>query len=282
MPVRTLSLTTLALLAFAGNSLLCRVALSRTSIDAATFTLIRIAAGALALGLIARWRASGRTGNGNWISAAALFAYAAGFSFAYRALSAATGALLLFGAVQATMIGHGLARGERLRPLQALGLALALAGLVVLLFPGLSAPPPDAAALMLAAGIAWGVYSLRGRGAGDPTAVTSGNFLRATPFAMAMALAVALLENAAPTIDATGAACAIASGALTSGVGYAIWYAALPELGATRAATVQLSVPVLTAIGGVLLLGESASLRLALATAAILGGIALVLRRAPT
>ncbi len=277
MRSRTVVFTTVALLAFAGNSVLCRVALSRTAIDAASFTLIRIAAGAVVLGAIARWRGTERTGDGTWISAAALFAYAAGFSFAYRSLGAATGALLLFGAVQATMIGHGLARGERLGPRQALGLALALTGLVVLLRPGLSAPPPLAAALMLVAGMAWGVYSLRGRGAGDPTRVTAGNFLRATPFALALSLALA--THALPTIDASGAAYAIASGALTSGVGYAIWYAALPDLGATRAATVQLSVPILTAFGGVLMLGETASPRLALAAAAILGGIALVLRR---
>lgn len=276
MNPRTVLLTALALLAFAGNSLLCRIALSRTAIDAASFTLLRIAAGALVLGLIARWHRASRTGSGTWISAAALFAYAAGFSFAYRALSAATGALLLFGAVQATMIGHGLVLGERLRPLQWTGLALALAGLVVLVLPGLAAPSPEAAALMLMAGVAWGIYSLRGRGAGDPTRVTAGNFLRAVPFAMALSL---LSTVSGMSVDATGAACAIASGALTSGVGYAVWYAALPTLGATRAATVQLSVPVLTAIGGVLLLGEVASARLALAAVAILGGIALVLRR---
>jgi drug/metabolite transporter (DMT)-like permease len=280
MPLRTLLFTMLAMLAFAGNSLLCRIALSRTTIDAAVFTLIRIAAGALVLGLIARWRGIDRPGTGNWVSAIALFVYAAGFSYAYRDLGAATGALLLFGAVQATMIGHGLARGERLQPTQVLGLGLAVAGLVVLLLPGLSAPPVGAAVLMLGAGAAWGAYSLRGRGAGDPTTVTAGNFLRATPLAVALALVPMQLGHGAWTFDATGTACAVASGALTSGIGYAIWYAALPDLGATRAATVQLSVPVLTALGGVLLLGESASLRLAVATATILGGIALVLRRA--
>ena len=276
---RVFVLTLLAMLAFAGNSLLCRAAFHATRIDAASFTSIRVVAGAIALWLIVRVRSGkGQTG-GSWASALALFAYAATFSFAYVSLTAATGALLLFGAVQATMIGVGLWRGERLRRWQLLGLACAIGGLVGLLLPGLSAPPPHGAALMLAAGVAWGVYSLRGRGSGDPLRVTAGNFLRAVPFAAALSLA--MLSSS--SFDAAGAALAVASGAITSGIGYAIWYTALPGLKAASAATVQLSVPLIAALGGIALLGEPPTLRLLLASVAILGGIALVIveKRAP-
>lgn len=272
-PLRTFSLTLFALAAFAGNSLLCRAALRDTGIDAASFTAVRIVAGAAALWVIVRLRHGTFDGGGSWASAGALFVYAAGFSFAYLSLTAATGALLLFGAVQVTMIGIGLMRGERLHPGQWIGVALAATGLLGLLLPGLSAPPLTGALLMIVAGVAWGVYSLRGRAGGDPTVVTAGNFLRAC--LPAAALAVALLPWA--TIDAPGVALALLSGALTSGIGYAIWYAALPGLSPTRAASVQLSVPVLTALAGVLLLAEPLSLRLLVASAAVLGGIALVI-----
>ena len=276
MPLsRTVTLTVLAMLAFAGNSLLCRAALQHTGMDAATFTSVRLATGAATLAVLVAWRKSGPAWRaGNWPSAAALCVYAAGFSFAYVSLTAATGALLLFGAVQATMIGHGLYRGERLGPLPLAGLVLAFAGIGALLLPGLSAPPLGAAALMLLAGVAWGVYSLRGRSGGDATSTTAGNFLRATP--LALLLSIATLGHTA--WDAPGLAYAAASGALASGVGYALWYAALPQLRATQAATVQLSVPVLAALGGVALLGEPLTLRLTLATVAILGGIGLVIR----
>lgn len=272
-PLRIVVLTLVTMLAFAGNSLLCRVALKETGIDAASFTSIRLVSGALVLWLIVRTLRADRSGGGNWISAAALFAYAAAFSYAYLSLTAATGALILFGAVQATMIGRGLAAGERFAPLQVSGLVLALGGLVGLLLPGLSAPPLGGALLMLAAGVAWGVYSLRGRGAGDATRATAGNFVRAVPFALLLSLLT--LDTAA--VDAAGFAWAVASGALASGIGYAIWYTVLPALKATQAATVQLSVPVIAALGGVAFLGEALSLRLVLASVAILGGIALVI-----
>ena len=277
---RTLALTLLAMLAFAGNSLLCRLALRDTGIDAASFTLVRVVSGAAVLWFIVRLReGDAHAGEGDWASAAALFAYAACFSFAYLGLAAGTGALLLFGAVQMTMIGWGLWRGERLGMLQTAGFALASAGLVGLLLPGLSAPPLPSAALMLAAGAAWGVYSLRGRRAADPLRATSGNFLRAVP--LAVALSLALLPGA--NIDPRGAAYAVASGAITSGLGYAIWYAALRGLDATRAAVVQLSVPALTAAGGVALLAEPVTARLIVASAAVLGGVAAVIvaRRRP-
>lgn len=266
-------MTSLAMIAFAGNSLLCRVALKHTSIDAASFTTIRLISGAVMLWLVVRMSSRIHTGRGNWLSESALFVYAAGFSFAYVSLPAATGALLLFGAVQATMIGHGIWAGERLLRLQLVGLVLALGGLVGLLLPGLSAPPLFGSILMLGAGVAWGVYSLRGKGAGDPTMVTAGNFLRAVP--IAAALSVLMYDGA--SLDGAGFWYAVSSGALASGIGYAIWYTALPALKATNAATVQLSVPVIAALGGIVFLGEPASLRLVLASVAILGGIALVI-----
>lgn len=271
--LRIAGLTSLAMVAFASNSLLCRIALKQTSIDAASFTSIRLISGALILWLIVRITRGRQTGSGNWRSAFALFAYAAGFSFAYVNLPAATGALLLFGAVQATMIGHGIWTGERLQKLQLVGLVLALGGLVALLLPGLSAPPLPDSLLMLGAGVAWGIYSLRGKGAGDPTKVTAGNFLRAVPIAAALSLM--MLDRA--SLDSAGFWYAVASGALASGIGYAIWYTALPALKATHAATLQLSVPVIAALGGILFLGESITLLLAFASAAILGGIALVI-----
>jgi drug/metabolite transporter (DMT)-like permease len=209
---------------------------------------------------------------GNWISAAALFGYAAAFSFAYNTLSAGTGALLLFGAVQATMIFWGLRKGESLDAIQIVGLVLAATGLVVLIFPGLSAPPLVGSILMFGAGVAWGIYSLRGRAEKNPAGATAGNFLRAVP----MAAIVTLILLPWVQFDRAGTIYAVISGAITSGLGYVIWYRALPGLKATGAATVQLSVPVLAATGGILLLGEPITLRYVLASIAILGGIALV------
>lgn len=265
-------LTALALAAFAGNSLLCRAALAQTGIDPASFTAIRLLSGAAALWLLARLRGGARTGSGNWLSALALFAYAAGFSFAYVQLPAATGALILFGAVQITMIGHGIWSGERLGKAQTAGLLLACGGLLALLLPGLTAPPLVSAVLMLGAGIAWGIYSLRGRNAGDPLQVTAGNFLRATPIALVLSLL--LSGNAA--MDSSGIYYAVLSGALASGAGYAIWYAVLPALKSTSAASLQLSVPVLAALGGIAFLGETLSLRLVLSSVAVIAGIGLV------
>jgi drug/metabolite transporter (DMT)-like permease len=270
---RVIALTGLAMLAFAGNSLLCRLALKQTSLDASSFTTLRLVSGALMLWLIVRIRHGKPMAGGNWWSALALFIYAAGFSFAYVHLPAATGALLLFGAVQATMIGYGLTRGERFRRPQMTGLMLALGGLVGLLLPGLSEPPLAGSILMLGAGVAWGIYSLRGRGAGDATLVTAGNFMRAAP--IAVMLTVLLWGQI--KLDAAGLVYALASGALASGLGYTVWYTVLPALKSTHAATVQLSVPVLATLGGVVFLGESITLRLVLASAAILGGIALVI-----
>jgi len=280
--VRTLLLTTVAMTAFAGNSLLCRAALRDTDFDAATFTSVRLASGALMLWLLVSLRGNrAPLKQGSWGSALALFAYAAAFSYAYGGLSAAMGALLLFGSVQATMISIGIVRGNRPHWAQWAGFVVAFSGLVGLLLPGLTAPPLFSSLLMISAGIAWGVYSLRAKGAGEPTAVTTGNFIRSVP----MALALSLVMMAGARIDMAGMGYAIASGAIASGMGYAIWYMALPLLQATTAATVQLSVPVIAAIGGVLLLTEPLTLRLVVAGVAILGGIAIVIlagQRKPT
>ncbi len=281
-PHRVALLTLVAMVAFAGNSLLTRAALRGSGIDAASFTAIRIVSGAVALWLIValRSRPASARAAGTWGSALALFAYAAAFSLAYLSLTAATGALLLFGAVQVTMITAGLIGGERLTAAQALGLALAFAGLVGMLLPGLSAPPIGGALVMVLAGVAWGLYSLRGRhavaGGSDPTVVTAGNFILAVPLALGLAGAAWALTTGLH-VDAAGVGLAVASGAVTSGLGYAVWYAALMGLTATTAATVQLSVPVIAAVAGVSLLGESLTLRLVLASAAVLGGIAVVI-----
>lgn len=274
MPLtRLFWLVLLAMTAFAGNSLLCRAALRQTTLDAATFTLLRLISGALVLSLLARGRQTAISGS--WLSALALFVYAGAFSLAYLTLTAGTGALLLFGAVQATMILTGLWAGERLNPGQGAGLALALSGLVILLLPGLAAPPLGGALLMLAAGVAWGVYSLRGRGVGNPLGATAGNFLRAVPLGLLLSLLLWRWLH----WDATGALYAVVSGGLASGLGYALWYTAVRELSATRAATVQLSAPIIAAAGGIVLLGEPLAWRLLLAAAAILSGIALVVYR---
>ena len=271
--LRNAILTLVALAAFAANSLLARAALTATSIDPVSFTAIRIVSGALMLWLIVRTRPGLAEGRGSWGSALALFGYAIAFSIAYLSLTAATGALLLFGAVQVTMVAWSLLTGNRLTLRQWAGFALALVGLVWLLLPGLAAPPPVPAALMITAGVAWGIYTLRAKGAGDPTRVTASNFLLAS----VPALLLAVVFTARATVDLPGLLLAVASGSLASGLGYAVWYAALKHIQTSTAAVTQLSVPVITAIAGVGLLAEPVSLRLVLAGAAVLAGIALVL-----
>lgn len=273
---RLLLLTVLAMVAFAANSLLCRMALKSGSIDPASFTAIRLCSGALVLAVVARWRGTSPWQSGRWRPALMLFGYAATFSFAYVSLPAGVGALLLFGAVQVTMIGAGIWRGERLSALQGVGMLLAMGGVVLLLLPGLTAPPLGGALLMLAAGVGWGAYSLGGSKAGDAAAATAGNFLRAAPLAVGLVLALVAVGSGHPTFDAYGLAYALCSGAITSGLGYIVWYAVLPRLPASVAATVQLSVPLLAGLGGVALLGEHWTARLAGSGAILLGGIALV------
>jgi drug/metabolite transporter (DMT)-like permease len=273
--VRTAGYTAFALIAFAANSILCRLALEKATIDAANFTTIRLISGALVLLVLVR--ATGKsdaTGDsGSWTSAFMLFLYAVTFSFAYISLNIGTGALILFASVQATMIIFAIYKGERLGFMGSLGLFAALAGLTYLVFPGLTAPSPSGAALMAVAGISWGIYSLRGRGSRSPVAVTRDNFLRSTPFVLLISLI--FLDNLYITF--AGALFAALSGGLTSAIGYVIWYAALRGHSATSAALVQLLVPVLAALGGVVLLSEALTVRLLLSSAMIIGGVALAL-----
>jgi len=270
-------LTALSLLAFAANSLLCRLALGRQSIDAASFTSVRVLAGALTLFVLQRFFAAGRPSpRSGWRAAALLFAYAACFSFAYGSLTTGTGALLLFGSVQTTMLLTALATGERLTPVAWLGLAVAAVGLSALVFPGLSAPDPLGAVLMLLAGAAWGGYTLAGRGSQAPVADTARNFLLATPLALVVSLVSAFGFRSA-VLTRTGVILAAISGAITSGVGYSLWYAALRTLSSVQAAVLQLCVPVLAAVLGIVFLSEVLSLRLVLASCMILGGVALVI-----
>lgn len=274
MTPRTALLTAVAMVAFATNSLLCRAALGAERIDAASFASVRVISGAVALLVILALRdRRPALPKADWRMVAALFAYVAFFSFAYIWLSAGTGALLLFGAVQLTMFAVALHGGERFTALSWVGFAAALLGLVWLVAPGVTAPDAIGAALMVVAGIAWGVYSLLGRGAADPLAVTASNFAHAVP----LVAVVSLVFWRDFDISARGVALAVVSGALASGCGYVIWYAALRGLTATRAATVQLSVPAIAALGGVLLISEELTLRLMVGSAATIGGVAMVL-----
>jgi drug/metabolite transporter (DMT)-like permease len=271
---KTILLTIFAMLAFAANSLLCRQALEHTDIDPALFTAIRIASGALMLTGILIIKGNPKfLGSGSWASAFALSIYAACFSFAYVDLTAATGALLLFTAVQATMLGYGYYIGDRLSAIAISSLLVAFCGFVTLLYPGISSPPVFGSLLMVASGCAWGVYSLRS-GSGDPLATTASNFVRATP----IGFGILALGSPWLHIDEAGILFAILSGALASGCGYAIWYAALKGLSVTSAATVQLSVPVITATLAVFSLGEPIGIRFVIASVAILGGVAIVIR----
>jgi drug/metabolite transporter (DMT)-like permease len=271
--VLTLFYTIIALLAFAANSVLCRMALGTGTIDAASFSTVRLISGATILLLISSLTQKRQIQNikGNWISAGMLFLYAVAFSFAYISLDTGTGALILFASVQATMIIYALISGERPNIFEWLGLFIALVGLTYLVFPGLTSPSLTGSLLMAVSGISWGIYTLRGRSASNPLADTKNNFVRSIPFVLLISL-ITIQNN---HISPEGVLLAVLSGALASGVGYVIWYAALRGLTATRAATVQLSVPVLAALGGVTLLSEEITLRLILSVVLILGGVAL-------
>ena len=272
--IRTLTLTLIALVAFASNSLLTREALGAHEIDAASFTLVRLAAGAAVLAVVVRARAgSFRPAGGRaLLGAAALVAYAAPFSFAYLRIGAAVGALVLFGVVQLTMIGYGIARGERPGTIAWLGLALAVFGLAALTVPAASRPDPPGVALMAVAGVAWGAYSLAGRKTLDPVAANARSFLWSVP----LALVLAAVAHASAAATAKGVGLALISGGLTSGLGYAIWYRAVARLTVTQAAVAQLSVPVIAAAGAAILLHERLGPRFVLSAAAILAGVSLV------
>lgn len=265
----------LTLAAFAANNVLCRKALAQTAIGPANFALVRILSGALMLYALTKLSSSKARVTGTWPGALALLAYVFCFSFAYVTLAAGTGALLLFGAVQVTMILWGMLSGERLSVVQWSGLIVALAGFAVLMAPGTTAPKPGGAVLMIIAGIAWGAYSLLGRSSKQAAlGTTAGNFLRASPFTLL--ISGFLMRSTHSSWDHTGVIYAVAAGALASGIGYAVWYTVLPELRSATAASLQLSVPVITTLGGVVLIGEHLSMRLIFASAAVLGGIALV------
>lgn len=272
----TAGLTAAAMLSFAANSLLCRAALGGGHADAVSFTMLRLAAGALALSALTRARGNpGLPARPEWGSALALFAYAIGFSLAYRLVPVGAGALLLFAAVQLTMVVAGLRAGERPRALEWAGHALSIAGVVALTRPGQARPDPVGAALMILAGAAWGVYSLRGRGLGHAVARNAASFSRAVPLALAASIIGASFGPI--RVDPLGAWLALASGAVASAMGYTLWCVALRRLTTIHAALVQLSVPPLAAGVGVLLLGESLSPRLLVTGSLILGGIALAM-----
>lgn len=272
--IKTLLLTTLALLAFAANSVLCRMALGEAAIDAPSFTVIRLFSGALTLFVLIRLKtdALSRSSAGSWISASMLFLYALTFSYAYLTLDTATGALILFGAVQISMILLSMRAGNRLSLVEWVGVLLAFGGFVYLVLPGVSAPSPLGFFLMSLSGVAWGVYTLRGRASGNPLLETCSNFLRTLPFIVV----VLLLTIMHAQLSWQGVLLAVLSGAVASGLGYAVWYQALAGLSATQAAVVQLLVPVIAAFGGVLFIGETIGLRLMVSAAMVLGGILLV------
>jgi drug/metabolite transporter (DMT)-like permease len=272
--VRTIAFTLFALVAFAANSVLCRLALGPAAIDAASFSTVRLSSGAITLLIITIVMKRGAFRiRGTWISAALLFLYAVPFSFAYTSLSAGTGALILFPSVQTTMMIGAIVAGERLHPWQWLGMIIALTGLVGLVLPGMTSPPLLGSALMALAGISWGLYSIRGRGTTDPFGDTTGNFVRSVPFVMLVSLCAVRDFH----VTKSGILLAVWSGALASALGYVAWYAALPALAAIRAAAVQLSVPVLAAAGGVIFLAEKVSIRLLVSAFLIVGGVGLAI-----
>jgi len=271
--MQTFIYTMLALIAFAANSVLCRVALRNGAIDPASFSTIRFASGALTLLAITSFTGKRALAAGSWTSAGILFLYAIPFSFAYTRVSAAAGALILFGVVQLTMITAGLWKGERPRPLQWFGMGLSIAGLIYFLLPGIGTPSLPGAAMMSLAGFGWGAYSLRGRMTANPLAQTTSNFVRTVP----LLLCASLLTISQFHIEGVGALFAAISGVMASGAGYVVWYSALRGLTATRAAVVQLAVPILAATAGVVFLGEMLSPRLVLSSALVLGGIAIAI-----
>ena len=271
--IKLVLLAVLAMTAFAANSLLCRMALVETDIDPASFTFWRLTSGALMLILLVVMRNQKPLQEGNMASAIALFVYAAGFSFAYISMTTGAGALLLFGAVQVTMISWGLFKGERMSALQWGGFLLALIGLILLLLPNAAVPQLSSALMMLAAGIAWGVYSLKGKGAKFPIEATAGNFIRATQ----LALVLLVIFWPGGEFHAEGMAYAVASGAIASALGYALWYSILVHIAAIKAATLQLSVPVLAVFAGWLFLDEPVTLRIILSSLAVIGGVAMVI-----
>ncbi len=266
--------TALTMIAFSGNSMLCRMALKETNIDATSYTSIRLISGAVILSILMSRQRKNPLKQGTWHGAAALFIYAISLSFAYRSINAGAGALVLFGAVQLTMILAGFITGERMRKIQVLGFVGALVGLVLLVLPSVAAPSILDSMLMLVSGISWGVYSLFGRKQSDPITATAGNFLRAG----LLTIITSILTLHWLQLDTMGIYYAVLSGAVTSGMGYVLWYLVLQHMSAITASTIQLSSPLLTTLGGVVILGEALTRNLLVASLLILGGISLVLR----
>jgi drug/metabolite transporter (DMT)-like permease len=275
--LRLFLITSVTMIAFAANSVFARLALGATAIDPAGYSLVRLVSGAAMLAFLVLYARKGKfdrlLDKGSWASAAALFAYAAAFSFAYVVLHTGTGALILFACVQGTMIGWGLICGDRPIALEWLGLVIAFGAFVWLVSPGLAGPDPVGAGLMAVSGIAWGIYSLRGKSASDPLSATAGNFVRSVPIAIVLAAIFLTQIHATPF----GILMAVLSGAVTSGMGYALWYRALRELTSTQGAIVQLTVPAIAAAGGIILLGEPLTLRFAICSILILGGVAIAI-----
>jgi drug/metabolite transporter (DMT)-like permease len=273
--LRIILITLLSLLAFTANSLITRFALQETSIDETSFIMLRVVSGALFLWLYLRFKKNNKAGT--WLAAFSLFIYAVSFTYGYGLIAAGTGALLLFGSVQVTMTIAGYREGERLNVIQIAGFILAIIGLVILMLPGIRSPSIIGALLMCISGVAWGIYTLQGRGATNPAATTAGNFIKATPMAILLWLIVYLSTNDTINLVSDGIIYALLSGIITSGIGYIIWYSVLPELKAIQAAIVQLSVPLLVTLAGALLLNETITIRVVLASTAILLGTVLVL-----
>ncbi len=270
------SLTAIALVAFAANSVLCRMALGDDLVDPVTFTAIRLSGGAIALSLIfwmTRKKESSQLLEGAWRSAIALYGYALAFSLAYVSLSSGTGALILFGAVQITMLLAAFRSGEQMGAIQWTGFCVAIAGIIYLVSPGIAAPDLKGALLMMISGMAWGMYSIAGKSVKSPIAMTTGNFIRAA--IMMVPTSIIALVLAMSSVSTYGVALALTSGVVTSGMGYVIWYKVVPMLTTTQAAVVQLLVPLLAALGGVIFIGEQFTVRLALASLLILGGVVL-------
>ena len=273
----TAAVTLVCMIFFAANSLLCRMALFGTGMDAVSYTVLRSVSAAAVLCLLTRLRGERALRFGSWSAALALFAYMACFSWAYVNLPAAAGALIIAVAVQTSMVGAGVILGQRPSRAQALGIALAMTGLVYLLLPGLDAPPLWPSAIIFLSGVAWAVYTLLGRRNSAPVAATAGNFVRCLPLALLLLVGDVVAGTGAggggPALPLAGVLCALAAGGIASALGYVLWYSVLPRLSVPTAAVVQLSVPLITALGGALFMGEALTLRLGISTAAILGGI---------
>ena len=273
--MKTLLFTCFALIAFAGNSILCRYALKGDEIDATSFTVLRLLSGAVLLITLVAFKSKQRINwtGGSWLTSFALFLYAITFSYAYISLNTGVGALILFGAVQVTMVLMSLIKGKMLTISEWFGLIIAFSGLAYLLLPSASAPSLHGFLLMLISGVAWGFYTLAGKGAGNPLLQTANNFLRTIPFIFILAILFAVFKSDNLIITVNGTLLAITSGAVTSGLGYALWYQALNGLSITQAAILQLTVPIIAAFGGILFLAEEITMQLIISALLVLGGI---------